>query len=88
MTVERPSRKARDALRRGGYHYIGDHGCFGDQLWVHRTFVPTAERALGIKLMAGADSGSEAWFRNCTAHSWMLTHALRPWPFVPEHKKG
>ena len=82
MTVERPTRPTRDALRRSGYQYIGDHGCFGDQLWVHRSFTPEAERRLGLKLIEDADSGNEAWFANCSARaSWTLQHKLRAWPF-------
>ena len=82
MTVERPSKVTRDALRQSGYQYVGDHGCFGDQLWVHRSFAQDAERTLGLQLIEGADSGSADWFANCTARSsWTLSHKLRPWPF-------
>ena len=40
LTVERPGAALRNRLRHHGYLYVGDHGCYGDQLWV-----PARERA-------------------------------------------
>ena len=70
MTIERPSRALRDVLRRHAYVYLGDHGCFGDQLWIHHSFVPQVERVLKLQapLDASRDSGSENWFANCSVH--------------------
>ena len=34
LTVERPGAALRNRLRHHGYLYVGDHGCYGDQLWV------------------------------------------------------
>jgi len=48
VTIERPTRRLRQHLVRGGYHFLRDHGCFGDQLWVHNSFVGTATRILGL----------------------------------------
>ena len=35
MTVERPVKELQDAFTAHGYHYLCDHGAYGDQLWVH-----------------------------------------------------
>jgi hypothetical protein len=48
MTVERPSKPLRKHLQASGYYYLRDHGCFGDQLWVHGSLVATAEARLGL----------------------------------------
>ena len=48
---------------------MADHGCFGDQLWVHARFAAHAERTLRLPPSAGLparDSGKETWFGNCT----------------------
>ena len=54
-------------LRERGYLYLGDHGCFGDQLWVHRTMRAQAQRTLGLVIDGTIDSGRENWFGNCSA---------------------
>lgn len=48
LTVERPSAPMRQRLRAQSYVYVGDHGCYGDQLWVHQSFAAQAQRALGL----------------------------------------
>ena len=48
MTVERPSRDLRSLLRKNGYVYVKDHGCFGDQMWVHSTMAEQAARVLEL----------------------------------------
>lgn len=37
MTIERPKIELRTALKLNGYKYLGDHGGFGDTLWVHHS---------------------------------------------------
>ena len=48
LTIERPIKPLRQHLTRHGYRYLRDHGCFGDQLWVHSSFVAAAEATLGL----------------------------------------
>jgi len=49
-TIERPPAELRSLLRMKGYLYIVDHGCFGDQLWAHRSLAAEAANILGVKL--------------------------------------
>lgn len=37
ITVERPKQFLKDAFIAHGYHYLCNHGGFGDELWVHET---------------------------------------------------
>jgi hypothetical protein len=69
MTIERPPLPLRETLRANGYVYVGDHGCFGDQLWVHSSFASHTEHALDLPprtLERVRDRGLESWFTNCT----------------------
>ena len=69
LTVERPKPRLRNTLRRRGYLYVGDHGCFGDQMWVHESMAEQAERTLQLKNLRQHglfDSGAHDWFANCT----------------------
>ena len=58
LFIEPPSiAELRAALRAAQYAYVGDHGCFGDQLWVHASTITLAERTLRVRIDPGADSG-------------------------------
>ena len=60
LTVERPEAKLRQLLRDNGYRYVKDHGCFGDQLWVHNSLATKAAAALGVALPAASFDAAEA----------------------------
>ena len=82
MTVERPSRAVRDRLRAHGYLWIGEHGCFGDQLWIHSSFADKAVSALGgharAPFDASLDCGAECWWDNCMRKTtWSGRNRLR-----------
>jgi len=51
MTIERPNAALRALLRANSYGYALDHGCFGDQLWVHSSISERAARALGVQAL-------------------------------------
>ena len=88
LTVERPSPALRATLRSNDYIYVGDHGCFGDQMWVHRSMASQAERTLKLTLDATLDVGQERWFGNCSAASYEQAHRLRPAAQVQAAKKN
>ena len=50
LTVERPAPALRALLRAHSYRYVLDHGCFGDQLWIHSSLTSQAEGVLGVTL--------------------------------------
>ena len=80
MTVERPTRMVRDKLRANGYLLVGEHGCFGDQLWVHSSHADKTRQALGLTdgaLDPTLDIGNEYWWGNCTARTWSSRNRLR-----------
>ena len=67
ITIERPSAALRAKLHRGGYAYVGDHGCFGDTFWVHSSMVQQAEHALHVRVDMSSDGSTlDQWFGNCS----------------------
>eukprot|EP00900_Chrysochromulina_parva_P017972 jgi/Chrpa1/26176/Chrysochromulina_OHIO_Genome00001159-RA len=78
LTVERPSSTLRERLRAHSYLFVGEHGCYGDQLWVHASFASQAERVLQLPqpLSPTRDAGRELWFANCSVRGSPSEHAL------------
>jgi hypothetical protein len=78
LTVERPSSTLRERLRAHSYLFVGEHGCYGDQLWVHASFASQAERVLQLPqpLSPTRDAGRELWFANCSVRGSPAEHAL------------
>ena len=78
ITVERPSAVLRERLRAHSYLFVGEHGCYGDQLWVHQSFAAQTQRVLGLKhaLDPSRDGGEELWFGNCSAKGQPNEHLL------------
>ena len=50
ITVERPGKSLEQRLWKYGYKYVMDHGCFGDQMWVHASLVHQASKAFNISV--------------------------------------
>lgn len=38
LTIERPGSKLKEVLIKNNYEFICQHGGFGDELWIHKTF--------------------------------------------------
>lgn len=38
FTVERPKTKMKAILQAQGYHYVRNHGDYGDEMWIHESF--------------------------------------------------
>ena len=78
LTVERPSSTLRERLRAHSYLLVGEHGCYGDQLWVHASFASQVERVLQLPqpLSPTRDAGRELWFANCSVRGSPAEHAL------------
>ena len=78
ITIERPSAALRERLRAHSYLFVGEHGCYGDQLWVHQSFAAQAQRVLGLPsaLSSARDSGENLWFANCSVKGQPSEHML------------
>ena len=68
----------RERLRAHSYLLVGEHGCYGDQLWVHASFASQVERVLQLPqpLSPTRDAGRELWFANCSVRGSPAEHAL------------
>lgn len=53
ITIERPKEKLVEMLQANNYIFVCDHGQFGDQLWLHKSFPNLTEEIKNLNIWKG-----------------------------------